>query len=269
MSRRPQPPRRGDAPPAPEAPPARDLLALDGRRALVTGASGGLGAAVARRLAEAGAFVICHAATRPERARALAASLRGQGLEADAAQADLTAPDAARDLLADAGGADLLVHAAARQDMGGIADMAAADWASVVGANLDASRALLAAFAAQAAPRPLAVALVSSVEAARPLPGHAAYAASKAALESLVRSAAAELAPLRVNGLAPGLIARPGLEEQWPEGLARWRAAAPLGRPAEPEEIADAALFLVSDAARFVTGTTLVVDGGLSAGPGW
>ncbi len=111
--------------------------------------------------------------------------------------------------------------------------------------------------------------LVSSVEAARPGAGHGAYSVSKAGVEMLARAAAAEFAPVRVNALAPGLTDRPGLAEGWPEGVARWRAASALGRVAQAEEVADAALFLLSDAARFVTGTVLAVDGGWGAAPGW
>jgi NAD(P)-dependent dehydrogenase (short-subunit alcohol dehydrogenase family) len=85
----------------------------------------------------------------------------------------------------------------------------------------------------------------------------------------LTRSAALELGPsgVRVNAVAPGLVWRDGLESAWPEGVARYVAAAPLGRIAEPEDVADACLFLASPAARFITGTTLVVDGGVLAAP--
>ncbi|MDF2235200.1 SDR family oxidoreductase [Albimonas sp. CAU 1670] len=250
-------------------PPVAALLDLSGRRALVTGASGGLGAALARRLAEAGAEVILQAHANASSAEALAARLRDEGRAARAVRADLRDLERIPTLVGGAGPLDLLVHAAARQDLAPMADAAA--WREVMAVNLDAARALLAAFAAQTGPEPArrAALLISSIEGTRPAPGHLAYASSKAGLEMLAKAAALELAPTRVNALAPGLIDRPGLEAQWSEGLARWRAAAPLGRPAAAEEVADAALFLLSDAARFVTGTVLTVDGGASAGPGW
>lgn len=257
--------------PPPDPPLVRQLLSLRGRRALITGASGGLGAALARRFAEAGAEVICHAHANPERAEALAAELRAANREARAETADLADPGAAQAIIRRAEPLHILVHAAARQDISPLIDTTPAHWREMVAANLDAAHNLLAAFAARPEPAPehRAAVLISSIEAARPLPAHGAYSAAKAGLESLARSAALEYAPLRVNALAPGLIDRPGLEEEWPEGLARWRAAAPLHRAAAPVEIADAALFLASDAARFVTGTVLTADGGLSATPGW
>lgn len=258
------------APPA-DPPPVTQLLSLRERRVLITGASGGLGAALARRFAEAGAEVICHAHARPERAEALAAELQAANRAAHAVQADLSDPEAARALVAQAAPLHGLVHAAARQDLAALAETSAALWREMMAADLDAAHHLLAAFAAApgGALAGRAAVLVSSIEGARPAPGHGAYAAAKAGLEALAKAAAQEYAPVRVNALAPGLIDRPGLGEQWPEGLARWRAAAPLARPAAPEEIADAALFLASDAARFVTGTVLTADGGVAAGPGW
>jgi NAD(P)-dependent dehydrogenase (short-subunit alcohol dehydrogenase family) len=81
------------------------------------------------------------------------------------------------------------------------------------------------------------------------------------------RSAALELGAcgIRVNCVSPGLIARPGIEEQWPDGVARWQERAPLTRLGQPEDVADACLFLASPAARWITGQNLVVDGGVTA----
>ena len=86
----------------------------------------------------------------------------------------------------------------------------------------------------------------------------------------LTRSAAQELGPygIRVNAVSPGLIARPGIEEHWPDGVARWQSKAPLGRMGEPDDVANAALYFASAAANWVTGTILNVDGGKSASEG-
>jgi 3-oxoacyl-[acyl-carrier protein] reductase len=110
---------------------------------------------------------------------------------------------------------------------------------------------------------------MSSLGANRAIPGYGFIGSSKAALESLVRTLAQELGPrgIRVNAVAPGLIRREGIEEAWPDGVERWRAACPLGRLGEPRDVADACLFLVSDAARWITGVELVVDGGVLARP--
>jgi NAD(P)-dependent dehydrogenase (short-subunit alcohol dehydrogenase family) len=112
---------------------------------------------------------------------------------------------------------------------------------------------------------------IASIEALQPATGHSHYATSKAALLMLTRAAALELGPLgiRVNAISPGLIGREGIETGWPEGVASWRAAAPLGRLGTPDDIADAALFLASDAARWITGANLVVDGGVSSNSTW
>lgn len=85
------------------------------------------------------------------------------------------------------------------------------------------------------------------------------------------RASALELGPrgVRVNVVSPGLIARPGIEEQWPEGVERWQQAAPLGRLGEPEDVANACAFLLSDLSSWITGAEIIVDGGVLARPTW
>ena len=112
-----------------------------------------------------------------------------------------------------------------------------------------------------------AIVNVASIEALQPAAGHSHYGAAKAAVVAHTRAAALELGPLgiRVNAVAPGLDRPPGDRREWPEGVARWEAACPLGRLGEPADVADACLFLASDAARWITGAVLVVDGGVLA----
>lgn len=112
---------------------------------------------------------------------------------------------------------------------------------------------------------------IASIEGSRPAVGHAHYSASKAGLIMFARSAALEYGArgIRVNTVSPGLIDRPGLDRDWPEGVARWHAAAPLRRLGCPEDIGDACVFLASPSASWITGHDLVVDGGVSAHPTW
>jgi NAD(P)-dependent dehydrogenase (short-subunit alcohol dehydrogenase family) len=109
------------------------------------------------------------------------------------------------------------------------------------------------------------VVLIGSVEGLAPFPGHSAYAASKAAVQSLTASLATELAPTRVNAVLPGLIDREGLAQAWPAGWDWWCATAPLGRPVHAEEVAAAVVFLASLESSGITGASLVVDAGWSS----
>ncbi|MEM9750556.1 MAG: SDR family NAD(P)-dependent oxidoreductase [Pseudomonadota bacterium] len=254
-------------------PAVSELISLKGRTALVTGASGGLGAVVAARLAEAGAEVALQYRSNAggaQRAADVISAARGR---ATAFNADLTRADAVDDLFANVGVCDVVVHCAALQPVTPLAEMGLEDWADVSRANLDSMflTTQAAARAAIAANRPCAIVHVASVEALAPAAGHAHYCASKAAMVMFVKSAALEYGPqhVRVNAVAPGLIWREGLAKAWPEGVDRWERAAPMGRMGRPEEVADAILFLVSPAARWITGATLPVDGGVSASPTW
>ena len=116
-----------------------------------------------------------------------------------------------------------------------------------------------------------AIVNISSIEGLQPAFDHSHYAASKAAVIMHTRAAALELGPsgIRANCVSPGLIEAPGIEEAWPEGVARWHAAAPLHRLGTPADVADAVLFLVSPAARWISGANLVVDGGVLAHNTW
>ncbi|WP_043685754.1 SDR family NAD(P)-dependent oxidoreductase [Streptomyces xylophagus] len=261
-------------------PPVTRLL--EGQVALVTGAGGGIGRGIALRFAEEGAAAVAvHCRTAVEAAGEVASRVRELGARAVVLQADLTDEDACRGLVREAaewGGGRLtaLVNNAGVQPTQPLDGMTAADWRAVVDANL------LSVFACtQAAAEVMreqhgeggggTVTHIASIEASAPAPLHAHYSASKAAVVMHARSAALEYGPygIRVNTVSPGLIDREGLAEAWPEGVRRWREAAPTGRLGRPEDVGDACVFLASSLASWITGHDLVVDGGVLARPTW
>jgi NAD(P)-dependent dehydrogenase (short-subunit alcohol dehydrogenase family) len=253
------------------APPVQTLFDFTGKVALVTGAGSGLGSGLALRFAQAGAQVIVHYRSSGEMAQALAAQIEGGGGQAHALQADVSVEAEVERLFAQSveyfGRVDILINNAGSYPLHPLVEMVALDWDAVINANLRSVFLCTQAFARHARQRSGGGAIVNitSIEASNPAPNHSHYSAAKAGVEMFTRSAANELAAfgVRVNAVAPGLIWREGLEAAWPEGVKRWLAAAPLGRLGLPEDVADACLFLASQAARWITGASLLVDGGV------
>jgi NAD(P)-dependent dehydrogenase (short-subunit alcohol dehydrogenase family) len=226
------------------------VIDLSGKVVLVTGAGGGVGAGIAARFEQAGAYVVRH-----------------HGLS----DGDLrtSAQRVVDEAFGEHGRLDAVVNNAGVQPVEPLPGMTVEQWQSVVDTNLTAPFAVT-----QAAVRYLvggSITHIASIEGSHPAPGHAHYSTSKAALIMHARAAALEYGPrgIRVNTVSPGLISRPGIESQWPDGVARWQAAAPLGRLGSPEDIGNACVFLASDLASWITGHDLVVDGGVTARPTW
>jgi NAD(P)-dependent dehydrogenase (short-subunit alcohol dehydrogenase family) len=250
-------------------PAVSGLFDFEGRVVLVTGAGSGLGRGIARRFGEAGARVVVHYRASADGAQAVAEAI-GAG-RATVAAADLTREADAHALVERAvqafGRLDVLVNNAGIYPLAGLVDMTLAQWDEVLGATLTS-----VFLATQAAARRMiaqgeggAIVNVTSIEAENPAPVHSHYDAAKAGAAMHTRAAAQELGRhgIRVNAVAPGLIWREGLEAAWPEGVAGYLKAAPLGRLGQPEDVADACLFLASPAARWITGASLTVDGGV------
>jgi NAD(P)-dependent dehydrogenase (short-subunit alcohol dehydrogenase family) len=248
---------------------------LTGTVAVVTGAAGGIGGGIARRLSAAGADLVLHHRTGHSAAEELARELQGAGGRAVPAQADITDPEACARLVDVAvrefGRLDVLVNNAGVQPVQPLDGMSVADWRAVVDVNLTGTFACTQAAVAVMRDSGGSVIHIASIEGSQPAFSHAHYSASKAAIRMHARAAALEYGPLgiRVNTVSPGLIDRPGLDEAWPEGVQRWGAAAPLRRMGRPSDIGDACVFLASPMAHWITGHDLVVDGGVSVHPTW
>jgi NAD(P)-dependent dehydrogenase (short-subunit alcohol dehydrogenase family) len=261
-----------------EVPAVADLLDLSGRVALITGASGGIGAGIAKRLHEAGSSVGVHYRSDSFGALRLVAELGSRAVAVGGPEAGDVTSEAAIETMLDElqsalGIVDLLVNNAALQPVALMMDMDANEFDDVMSSNVGGVFRTTRAVARRlsAVGRSGSVVNVASIEGLQPAFAHSHYSASKAAVLMHTRSAALEFGPLgiRVNAVSPGLIDREGLSEGWPEGVARWRAKAPLGRLGEASDVADACLFLLSDAARWITGATLTVDGGMLTHPIW
>ncbi|SFJ44309.1 NAD(P)-dependent dehydrogenase, short-chain alcohol dehydrogenase family [Amycolatopsis sacchari] len=239
------------------------LFRLDGKRALLIGA-GGIGREAALALAAHGAQVIC-ADKDPETAKATAADAGG-----DALALDITDVDAVERAAAELGDLDVLVLTAATNVRKRILDYAPEEFDRVVALNLKATFTVLRAFGRRMVERGSgSIVVFSSVRGFVVEPGQSVYAATKAGAIQLVKTAAAEFgeAGVRVNAIAPGVVETP-LTDQikadpgWYQAYATKGA---LGRWAKPSELAGAVVFLASDAAAYVTGSTLMVDGGWTA----
>jgi NAD(P)-dependent dehydrogenase (short-subunit alcohol dehydrogenase family) len=237
---------------------------LDGQTALVTGATAGLGRAIALQLARDGADVIVHGRSAERGAQAVAA-IAAEGGTARFAAADLSDPDAVRMLAQEAGELDILINNAGFSEWGptGTFDMSAFD--GMFASNVRAPFILVAAFAPAMAARGSGTVInIGSMSGSLGLAGGAAYGATKAAIASLTRAWAAEFSPkgVRVNTVAAGPIyTRPEARELF-DTLG---ATTAMNRAAQPEEIAEVVAFLASAAASYVTGATVAVDGGRTA----
>lgn len=249
-----------DDTPVPDYP---SLLRLDGKRFVVVGAGQGIGRQATHALASVGASLVC-VDNREDLAKEIAAEVGGVPCVADATKRD-DASAAVGLAVSEFGGLDGLVDIVGMARYGDAIDTSDEDW------NWTFDIVLRHAFVfAQAAAKAMtdggAMVFVASVSGISSAPRHAAYGAAKAGLMSWVRSLAVELGPsgVRVNAVAPGVVWTPRISqflgEKGRQGQSR---NAPLGRVAEPKDIASGILFLASDLASYVTGQTLVIDGGV------
>jgi len=233
-------------------------------RALVTGATGGLGRAIAQRLGRDGLDVIVHGRD-VGRGQHAVAEIQQAGGNATFIAADLSEAAGVGQLAAAAGEIDVLVNNAGFSWFGPTADLAPDTFDSLFASNVRAPYFLVAAFApAMAARGSGSIINISSMAGRIGLPAAAAYGATKGALESLTRAWAAEFSPrgVRVNAVAPGPVYTDGAV---PERTAALGATTPMGRAASTDEITGLIAFLASPSASYITGAVLAADGGRAA----
>lgn len=259
---------------------------LQGQPALVTGANSGIGKAVAIGLARAGADVVVNYVTDPEAADAVVKEIQTLGRRAVAIKADVSSEADVESMFAEAiaafGTLHIVVTNAGLQRDAKFDEMTLAQWQTVISVNLTGQflcqRAAVREFKRRGVDESVSMAAgkiicMSSVHQQIPWAGHANYAASKGGVMMLMKSLAQEMAPyrIRVNSIGPGAIRTPINTTAWetPEAYADLMTLVPYKRIGEPDDIAQAAIWLASDAADYVTGTTMFVDGGMTLYPGF
>jgi 3-oxoacyl-[acyl-carrier protein] reductase len=237
------------------------FASLEGKNALVTGASRGIGRAIAVELAQAGASVVIGYRTGKDEAEALAAEIGARAVQADVSDAD-----DARRLVEEAGDIDVLVNNAGLTRDGLLARMSDDDWRTVIETNLSS-----VFYTCRAVTRPMmkkragAIVNVSSIVGVHGNWGQTNYAASKAGIIGFTKSLARELGSrnIRANVVAPGYVTTQLTDVLPEEVMAAMIQNTPLGRAGQPTDVAGAVRFLCSDEASFITGEVLLVDGGM------
>lgn len=238
---------------------------------LVTGSAKGIGAGIARCFASSGAKMVIHFNSHQAEAELMQKAIHDNGGEAMIVQADLT--DSAQvermfdQIQQKFGSADVLINNAGIYPVSNIVDMSEKEWDAVITINMKGVFLCTRRFARDLikAQKPGSIVNIDSIEALNSTLGHSHYVAAKAGVMMFSKTAALELGRhgIRVNSVGPGLINSPGLSASWPEGVSRWMKRVPLARLGEPEDIGDACLFLASEAARWIAGAHLIVDGGM------
>jgi len=279
-------------PAAPASPGARPRpspgypMVLQGQPALVTGANSGIGKAVALGLGASGADVVVNYVTNPEAAEEAAHQIEAGGRRAIAIKADVSQEDEVKAMFAKAidhfGTLHICVSNAGLQRDAPLLDMTLEQWNTVINVNLTGqflcAREAVREFTRRGVAHEVSAAagklvFMSSVHQEIPWAGHVNYAASKGGVMQLMRSIAQEVAPLaiRANAVAPGAIRTPINRPAWetPEAYRSLMTLVPYKRIGEPDDIAHTVAWLASDAADYVTGATLFVDGGMTLYPGF
>jgi glucose 1-dehydrogenase len=258
---------------------------LAGQAALVTGASSGIGRAVALAMARAGADVVVNYVSNPDAAQAVVSDIARTGRRALAIHADVSQEAEVDAMFAQAvaefGTLHIVVCNAGLQRDAPLTDMTLEQWNTVIGVNLTgqflcaraAAREFLRRGAVEVSAALGKIICMSSVHQQIPWAGHVNYATSKGGIMQMMQSMAQELAPhhIRVNGIAPGAIRTPINTAAWstPAAYEDLMKLVPYGRIGEPSDVAQAAVWLASDASDYVTGTTLFIDGGMTLYPGF
>jgi len=259
---------------------------LKGQKALVTGANSGIGKGVALALGQAGAEVMVNYVSHQDAAEEVAHTISGYGSRSSTFHCDVSQEDQVEamfeQMVKEFGTIDILVNNAGLQRDAPFDEMTLQQWSTVININLTGqflcARAAVREFKRRGVVKEVSSAAgkiicMSSVHQRIPWAGHVNYAASKGGIMMMMESVAQEVAPhrIRVNGIAPGAIRTPINTDAWktPAAYESLMTLVPYNRIGEPEDIAQAAVWLASDHSDYITGTTLFVDGGMCLYPGF